>query len=216
MSFRAPDPRSEGQDKYVQSIEDNTVTICIGYPGTGKTFLALSTAIQTVIQDRKYKKIIIIRPYMKSNTGENLGALPGSLEEKVSPFLESVRDNLSKMNMNREEQDRWIKESIDYTVLSMCRGRSFSNCVVIVEEAQNVPIDGGAMKMLFTRIGQHCKMIIAGDLDQCDINPNNSGLGDAIDRLEGMKDVGIVRMDSFRDIQRSGLIAGILQRYQDD
>jgi phosphate starvation-inducible PhoH-like protein len=216
MSFRPAEPRSWGQEEYLNSIDENTITICTGYPGTGKTYLALSKAVQLCLKNKKFKRLIIIRPYMPSNTGERLGSLPGTLEEKVSPYLESIKDNLRKMHMTEEEVKRFVKEYVEFTVLSMCRGRSFSNCVVIVEEAQNVPRDGEAMKMLFTRVADHCKLIVAGDLDQCDIEPGNSGLSDAINRLYSMDGVGIVNMDTVQDIQRNPLIAEILKRYSND
>lgn len=213
MSFRPADPRSQGQERYVDSIKKNQITICTGYAGTGKTYLALSAGMELIRSDKRYRDIVIIRPYMPSNTGERLGSLPGNLNEKVGPYLESIRDNLRKLGMTKEEIRRFVNEHVEFTVLSMCRGRSFSNCVVLVEEAQNVPINGDAMKMLFTRIGQHCKMIMAGDLDQCDIPRDESGLHEAIDVLHDLKGVGIVHMDSYNDVQRSGLVAQILQRY---
>jgi phosphate starvation-inducible PhoH-like protein len=214
MSFRPAEPRSWGQEEYLKSIDGNTITICTGFPGTGKTFLALSKAVELALKHKKFKKVVIIRPYMPSNTGERLGSLPGTLEEKVSPYLESIKDNLLKLDMSTEEIRRFIRERVEFTVLSMCRGRSFANCVVIVEEAQNVPLDGEAMKMLFTRVGDYCKLIVAGDLDQCDINKVNSGLSDAIDRLWDMNGVGVIKLDNIEDIQRSPLIAEILRRYE--
>ncbi len=97
----------------------------------------------------------------------------------------------------------------------MCRGRSFNDCIVIVEEAQNVPVDGGAMKMILSRVGKNCKMIVAGDIDQCDINEERSGLIDAVRRLNGISRVGFVELDDYEDIQRSPVVAEILRRYDD-
>lgn len=213
--FRAAKPKSPNQKRYLASIADNTVVICQGHAGTGKTLLALSSALQLFYdKSSPFERIIIVRPYMKSNTGEELGALPGKLEAKVGPFVESIMDNLRQL-CSREEASRLIhSQDIEFTVLSMCRGRSFNNCIVIVEEAQNVPKQGNGMKMLLTRVGRCSKMIIAGDSDQADIE--DSALGDVADRIAGINDVGIIEMYENHDIQRSRVVRDILERFEND
>lgn len=220
--YNFPEPKTPSQAAYVESIQKNTLTICTGKAGTGKTFLALSEAIQMMMESGKarkgkgkYKKLIIIRPYIPSNTGEKLGALPGTLDEKVAPYAASIRDNLSQIITNPEMVTQLMSQKMEFTVLSTCRGRSFTDCIVLVEEGQNVPLDGGSMKMLLTRIGRNCKMIIAGDLDQCDIDTRRSSLPMALNLLADMKGVGIVEMEGYTDVQRSPLVREILQRFDE-
>jgi len=220
--FKYPEPKTESQADYVESIQKNALTICTGKAGAGKTFLAIAEAIKLIKQSGKsrkgggrFKKLVIIRPYIPSNTGEKLGALPGTLDEKVAPYAASIRDNLSQICSNPDMVTQIMNQEIEFTVLSTCRGRSFTNCIVLVEEGQNVPVDGGAMKMLLTRIGKNCKMIIAGDLDQCDIATERSSLPMAMNLLNGLKGVGMVEMESIDDVQRSPLVRAILQRFDE-
>lgn len=207
-----------GQEQYFDSLETNQITICTGLAGSGKTFLALNAALKKLYLGKKpggISRIVIIRPYIQTNIGERLGALPGSLHEKVTPYVESIKDNLRELIDDIQEIEHLIRNKIEFTVLSMCRGRSFSDCFVIVEEAQNVPLDGGAMKMILTRIGKNCTMVIAGDLDQCDIDSRESGLAEAINLLDDMPGVGIVEMDRIEAVHRSPIVREILRRYQD-
>lgn len=205
-----------GQEQYIESIRSNVITICTGLAGTGKTFLALAEAIDMMNHTAKrggIQRIVIIRPYIPSNTGEKIGALPGTLDEKVTPYVQSIKDNLRQFGLNDQDIQQ-ILPKFEFTVLSMCRGRSFNNCFVIVEEAQNVPLDGDAMKMILTRVGKDCKMVIAGDLDQCDIDPMNSGLTEAINVLADVNGVGIVEMNDIETVQRSPIVREVLRAYQ--
>lgn len=206
--------KSRNQRRYLEAIEDSTVVICQGHAGTGKTLLALSAALKLFYEkDNKYDQIIIVRPYIKSNIGEDLGALPGKLDQKVAPFVESIVDNLRQL-CTREEATRLIRDrNIDFTVLSMCRGRSFNNCIVIVEEAQNVPLEGNGMKMLLTRVGNNCKMIIAGDSDQVDIPEECSALSPTAKLVKGIENVAVIDMYDQQDIQRSRVVRDILKRF---
>jgi phosphate starvation-inducible PhoH-like protein len=193
------------------------ITICTGLAGTGKTFLALGEAIDLLKRSPKrggIQKIIIIRPYIPSNTGEKIGALPGTLDEKVAPYVQSIKDNLREVGLNAQDIQQIITQNFEFTVLSMCRGRSFNNCFVIVEEAQNVPLNGDAMKMILTRVGKHCKMIVAGDLDQCDIDPRDSALTQAMNVLKDVPKVGIVEMDDVETVQRSPIVRDVLKAYR--
>lgn len=212
-------PRPQpGQEEYLKSIRENTVTICTGLAGTGKTFLALAEAVQmikTAKNGRGIQRIVIIRPYIPSNTREKLGALPGTLDEKVAPYVQSIKDNLRELNMPEQEIEQLIREKFEFTVLSVCRGRSFNNCFVIVEEAQNVPLYGDAMKMILTRVGKHCKMVIAGDLDQCDIDPRDSALAEVINVLHDVPKVGIVEMADIETIQRAPIVKDIIRAYKE-
>jgi phosphate starvation-inducible protein PhoH and related proteins len=214
--FNAPTP-VKGQEEYVRCMRENDITICTGIAGTGKTFLAIAEGVEMMERSPKrggIKRIVVIRPYIQSNTGEKIGSLPGSLEEKVLPYVESIKDNLRACFNNEQDIQQLIAQKFEFTVLSMCRGRSFNNCFVIVEEAQNVPLDGGAMKMILTRIGKGTKMVIAGDLDQCDIDPYNSALAEAINVLDDVPGVGIVEMDDIDTVQRSKIVKEVLKAYK--
>jgi phosphate starvation-inducible PhoH-like protein len=214
--FKTASPR-KGQQEYYDSIHNNQITLCVGRAGTGKTFLALSTAIEMLYkQSSGIRRVVIIRPYIPTNIGEKLGALPGTLSEKVGPYVEGIKDNLREMITEESEIMNLINNKFEFAVLGTCRGRSFNNAFIIVEEAQNVPLDGGAMKMLLTRIGKKSRMVIAGDLDQCDIASDRSALTHAINVLDGMKEIGIIEMNDLNIIQRNPLIKEILKRYEDD
>lgn len=215
-NFILPQPQ-KGQEEYVKSIIENDVTICTGLAGTGKTFLAIAHALDMMTRSQKrggIQRIVIIRPYIPSNTGEKIGALPGTLDEKVLPYVESIKDNLRQCVGNEQDVQQLIQK-FEFTVLSMCRGRSFNNCFVIVEEAQNVPLSGAAMKMILTRIGKGTKMVIAGDLDQCDIDPAESALAEAINVLDGVPGIGIIAMDDVETVQRSRIVKAVLKAYKE-
>ena len=215
-TFITPTPAS-GQEDYVKSIRENDITICTGLAGTGKTFLAVAEAVNMMQRSPKrggIQRVIVIRPYIPSNTGEKIGALPGTLEEKVLPYVESIKDNLRACIPNEADIHQLITQKFEFTVLSMCRGRSFNNCFVIVEEAQNVPLAGAAMKMILTRIGKSCKMVIAGDLDQCDIDSRESALVEAVNVLDGVKGVGIIEMNDVEIVQRSKIVKEVLKAYR--
>jgi phosphate starvation-inducible PhoH-like protein len=213
-----PAKPAPGQEQYQDSLENNIITICTGYAGTGKTFLAVNHALTMMFNAPKrggIQRIVIVRPYIQSNTGEKLGALPGTVDEKVTPYVLGLRDNLRQMFQNDQDIDNLIRQKFEFTVLSLCRGRSFNNCFVIVEEAQNVPLDGDAMKMLLTRVGKHSKLVIAGDMDQCDINPRNSALIEAVNVLDGVPGIGVVSMEDIETVQRSPIVKDILRRYEE-
>lgn len=210
---------AKGQEEYFDSLKRNIITICTGWAGTGKTYLALSEAIGAIQNAPKrggIQRIIIIRPYIQSNTGEKLGALPGSVDEKVTPYVLGIKDNLRQLlNISEQELDKFIREKFEFTVLSLCRGRSFANSFVIVEEAQNVPLRGDAMKMLLTRMGKHSKLVIAGDMDQLDIPSDESALTEAVNALDGVEDVGIVSMEDIDTVQRSPIVREILRKFKE-
>ena len=206
-----------GQEEYFESLETNQITICTGKAGTGKTFLALNAGLKRLAKGKKQggiARIVIIRPYIQSNTGERLGALPGTLSEKVTPYVESIKDNLRMLVSDEQEINRLIDHHFEFTVLSMCRGRSFNDCFVIVEEAQNVPLNGGAMKMILTRVGSNCKMVVQGDLDQMDIPSEMSALPEAINVLKDISNVGIIEMNDVAIIQRSPIVKDIIVAYE--
>lgn len=194
-------PKTQGQDVYVKAIRSNTITFCIGLPGTGKTFLACMEAVNQLKQ-RKVERIIITRPIIEA--GEHIGFLPGTLEEKTKPYLLPVIEGLQAfLNGEKEKNQRCIEIS----PLAYMRGRTFSNSFVILDEAQNATYE--QLKMFITRIGNGTKMIITGDLSQSDIGGH--GLQTFIDRLDQLANIGIVRLTA-SDIVRHPIIGAILER----
>ncbi len=199
-------PLNKAQGKYLGSIKSNTITFGIGPAGTGKTFVAASVAAD-MIKSKSVDKIILVRPAVEA--GESFGFLPGELEEKYEPYMEPLLDALHR-RLGRSFTDYLIKRNhIQCKPLSFMRGKDFNNCAIILDEAQNTtPVQ---MKMFLTRIGQNCKVIIDGDLKQKDIQ-GQSGLSDALDKLQNMNSCGIVEF-TFDDVVRSGIVREILERY---
>lgn len=206
-------PRTPNQTDYLNSIKSNVITIAIGFAGCGKSYIALNAALSYVTDSKeKYKKVIIIRPYVTNNGhASDLGALPGNFKEKFLPFSEAIRDNLSLI-INSEDIRKLTETGvIEYAIPSMCRGRNFSKCIVLVDEAQNLEND--AVKMLITRIDRDCKMIFCGDLSQSDLPKGRNALHEAITILNDIKGIGIVQLNDFEDIQRNPIIREVLKRY---
>lgn len=199
-------PLTKAQDKYLQSIEKNTITFAIGPAGTGKTYVAGSYAANQ-LKEGLIEKIIITRPAVEA--GESFGFLPGELEEKYAPFIEPFRDVLNE-RLGKSQVDYFLSHGkIVASPLSFMRGKTFKDCIVILDEAQNTTPE--QMKMFLTRIGENCKIIVDGDLEQTDINGKN-GLQDAIRRLECISTIGLVEF-SLNDIVRHGLIKEIIRAY---
>ena len=130
-----PAKPAPGQQAYQDSLDNNIITICTGFAGTGKTFLAINKALTMMFNASKrggIQRIVIVRPYIQSNTGEKLGALPGTVDEKVTPYVLGIKDNLRQLFQNEQDIDNIIRQKFEFTVLSLCRGRSFNNCFIIV------------------------------------------------------------------------------------
>lgn len=200
-------PLTSAQTRYLNAFESNTITFGIGPAGTGKTYVAASYAAD-LLKNGEIERIIITRPGVEA--GESFGFLPGELEEKYAPYIEPFKDVLVE-RLGASFYEWAIKNKrIIASPLSFMRGKTFKDCVVILDEAQNTsPIQ---MKLFLTRIGQNCKMIIDGDSSQKDIS-GISGLDDAISRLRVIPSVGIVRFE-VEDIVRHGIIKNILRAYE--
>ena len=179
------EPKSPNQKRYFRSIKQNDYTFVIGPPGTGKTFIALWHGLKYLMDKKSpIERIVIVRPLVGvSNFDEaQLGALPGSAQEKMSPWMGGVQDNMRDVLPEPEVKRLLSSGQIDFYPIAMCRGRSLINTFVIVDEAQNITLEGDGMKMLLTRLGRGSKMVIAGDMKQSDIGTRRaSGLRDAID-----------------------------------
>jgi len=201
-------PRSEGQKRYLRSIHQNKLTLCTGPAGTGKTMIAIGAALH-YYREGIHKRIKIVRPAIVA-CNEYLGFLPGSIEDKMNPFIIPILYNMKKLTSPAEYQ-HMVKYVVEVIPMGYMRGLTEDDCFIILDEAQNTQIK--QMKMFLTRIGKNCKVVVEGDEDQSDIRAQN-GLSDAIDRLDDMDNVGIVEMDRY-DILRSPFVAAILERYED-
>lgn len=210
------EPKSDNQRKYFDSIASNPYTFVVGPPGTGKTFIALWHALSYVLNPKHpIKRIVVVRPLVEVNNFDEktLGALPGDAKEKMTPWmgamLDSMREVLPEFLINK------VLNSIEFYNMSLCRGRSFTNTFIIVDESQNITVEGDGMKMLLTRLGSGSKMVIAGDLKQADIGTRKaSALRDAIRKFYGEKGFGVCVLEP-GDIVRHALISIILEKYGD-
>lgn len=198
---------NEIQQDYLDAINENDVIFGVGSAGTGKTFVAASYAASQLFH-RKINKIILTRPNVE--TGRGLGFLPGELEEKYAPYLDPF-DQVFKKCLGAGFYEYALKtKAIEPKPLGFMRGASFENAIILVDEVQNM--NKTEFKMLLTRVGKNCKIILSGDPDQCDIS--DSGLKDAIYRLEYLDGIEVVRfMDE--DIVRSKMCKQIIIAYKD-
>jgi len=205
---------SEQQEEYYKILKSNQITIASGPAGVGKSYIAMKAAVDLLLDpENSYEKIIIVRPAVEAE--EKLGSLPGNLEEKLDPYIFPSYYLLNKI-IGKEAREK-LKEAeiIEVFALAYMRGMNIDNSILIFEEAQNATPN--QMKLLLTRIGFNSKFFISGDLEQTDRykDKKQSGLYDAIQRFQGVDDVGIY---DFRDAKnvRNPLIGKILKRYDDE
>ena len=199
-----------GQYYFVLAMQKNTVVMSTGPAGSGKTFLAVAKAV-SALRNHEVERIILTRPAVEA--GESLGFLPGDLKEKVDPYLTPLYDALSNM-LGLEQMAKYLANgNIEIAPLAYMRGRTLHNAYIILDEAQNTSI--AQMKMFLTRLGFHSKMIISGDISQIDLKEyTSSGLVDAVQRLQGIDDIAIIKM-SEKDIVRHALVRSIIKAYAD-
>jgi phosphate starvation-inducible PhoH-like protein len=198
-----------GQQKYVNLMRKNTVTFGVGPAGTGKTYLAMAMAV-LALKNKDVTRVILTRPAVEA--GENLGFLPGDLQTKVDPYLRPLYDALYEM-MGAESYKKLSERGvIEVAPMAYMRGRSLNDAFVVLDEAQNTTTE--QMKMFLTRLGEGSKMVITGDITQIDLpSGKKSGLKDAVEILEGVKDVGITYLTS-RDVVRHQLVKRIINAYE--
>lgn len=206
--FKDVKPLNYIQGTYLEAIRDNEVVFGIGSAGTGKTYVAASYAAGELFH-RRIDKILLTRPNVE--TGRGLGFLPGELEEKYAPYLDPF-DSVFTRTLGKGFYEYSLKsKAIEPRPLGFMRGSSFDNAIILVDECQNMTKT--EFKMLLSRIGKNCKVILSGDPDQTDIG-NDSGLLDAVQRLEGLPGIEVVRfMDE--DIVRSKMCKQIIIAYKD-
>jgi phosphate starvation-inducible protein PhoH and related proteins len=205
---RAITAKSEGQEKYLAAIEQNDIVVGIGPAGTGKTYLAVAAAIDALTKKR-VKRIILARPAVEA--GENLGFLPGDLQEKVDPYLRPLYDSLEDM-MTVERMRRAIEtRQIEIAPLAYMRGRTLHDAFVILDEAQNATT--AQMKMFLTRLGLNSKAVVTGDKTQIDLpRRDDSGLLEIESVLKGIDGIAFVYMEP-ADVIRHRLVKDIIRAY---
>ncbi|BCD99795.1 PhoH family protein [Marinagarivorans cellulosilyticus] len=203
-------PRTKAQKDYINAIKNSSLTFGIGPAGTGKSYCAGALAAEAM-QNGQIERIIITRPAVEA--GENLGFLPGDIDEKFAAYIDAFRDILNERLGAGTVKYLMRHGRIVAAPLAYMRGRTFKeDTFVILDEAQNTT--PSQMKMFLTRIGENCKVVINGDIKQSDIKGPN-GLGDAIKRLGGLNNVAIHEFDR-DDIVRSGLVRAVIDRYEMD
>jgi phosphate starvation-inducible protein PhoH and related proteins len=201
-------PKTTGQKSYVEAIDRNTIVFGIGPAGTGKTYLAMAKAVQA-LQRKEVSRIILTRPAVEA--GERLGFLPGTLSEKIDPYLRPLFDALHEM-LDPESVPKLIATgTIEVAPLAYMRGRTLNDSFIILDEAQNTT--GEQMKMFLTRLGFNSKMVITGDITQIDLPGGASGLTTATKVLSSVDDVHFARMSS-KDVIRHPLVGKIVDAYE--
>ena len=203
-------PMTDGQRAYLQAIANHDLTFCTGPAGTGKTYLAVAAAA-SLLKHGHVRKLVLVRPAVEA--GEKLGFLPGSMQEKVNPYLRPLLDALNDM-MEYEHLQRFMSvDLIEIIPLAFMRGRTLNDAAVILDEAQNAT--RSQMLMFLTRLGHGSKMVITGDASQTDLDDaRDSGLVDAVRRLGRVRGVASTTLDG-RDIVRHQLVQRIVEAYGD-
>jgi phosphate starvation-inducible PhoH-like protein len=201
-------PKTANQKRYVDAIEDHTITFGIGPAGTGKTYLAMAMAV-AALQAKKINRIILTRPAVEA--GEHLGFLPGTLSEKIDPYLRPLFDALHDM-IDIDSIPRLMQSGvIEVAPLAYMRGRTLNDAFVILDEAQNTTPE--QMKMFLTRLGFGSKMVVTGDITQIDLpNGQNSGLRVVRDILKDIDDIAFLELTA-EDVVRHRLIGDIVKAY---
>src|ERR1700735_43276 len=205
---RMVQPRSPNQRKYVEAIEQNDMVFGLGPAGTGKTYLAVAMAVSALMA-KKVSRIILVRPAVEA--GERLGFLPGSLQEKVDPYLRPLYDALYDL-LDPQKVDKMLESNvIEVAPLAFMRGRTLSDAFIIMDEAQNTTTE--QMKMFVTRLGNNSKAVITGDLTQTDLpNPKKSALLEALHALDGVEGIRFCHFDDV-DVVRHQLVQRIVRAY---
>lgn len=201
--------KTVGQQNYMKAIAKNTITIGVGPAGTGKTYLAVAAAV-AAFRERTVNRIVLTRPAVEA--GERLGFLPGDLQNKVDPYLRPLYDALYDMLGAETFQKYQERGSIEVAPLAYMRGRTLDDSFIILDEAQNTTRE--QMKMFLTRLGFGSKIVITGDITQIDLPRDKiSGLKDAVQVLDGVKDIAICRLTS-ADVVRHALVQEIINAYE--
>jgi phosphate starvation-inducible PhoH-like protein len=209
MSGRAIKARTPNQQQLIDAYNQNDMVFAVGPAGTGKTYLSIALAVKA-LKEKAAKKIILSRPAVEA--GEKLGFLPGDMKDKIDPYLQPLYDALEDMLPQVKLQEMMEKHVIQIAPLAFMRGRTLSDAVVILDEAQNTT--PAQIRMFLTRMGWNTKMIITGDMTQIDLpRSQKSGLVEALDILRGIEGIGIVELNR-KDIVRHKLVTRIVNAYE--
>jgi phosphate starvation-inducible protein PhoH and related proteins len=200
-------PKTLGQKNYVDAIDRNTIVFGIGPAGTGKTYLAMAKAVQA-LQRKEVSRIILTRPAVEA--GERLGFLPGTLNDKIDPYLRPLFDALHEMLEPDAVPKLMASGTVEVAPLAYMRGRTLNDSFIILDEAQNTTPE--QMKMFLTRLGFNSKMVVTGDVTQIDLPVGTSGLRKAIEVLDGLDDMHFSTLTS-EDVVRHSLVAKIVDAY---
>ena len=203
--------RSANQQKLIDAYNNNDMLFAVGPAGTGKTYLSIALAVKA-LKEKATKKIILSRPAVEA--GEKLGFLPGDMKDKIDPYLQPLYDALEDMIPAVKLQDMIERHIIQIAPLAFMRGRTLSDAVIILDEAQNTT--SAQIRMFLTRLGWNAKMIITGDLTQVDLpHGTTSGLREAIRVLNGIEGISFINMNE-KDIVRHKLVTRIVNAYERD
>jgi phosphate starvation-inducible PhoH-like protein len=202
-------PRSATQIRYMEALARDEIIFALGPAGTGKTYVAVAQAVQQLIAG-SVDRLILSRPAVEA--GEKLGFLPGDMREKVDPYLRPLYDALYDMLPTEQVERRMANGEIEIAPIAFMRGRTLANAFIILDEAQNTtPMQ---MKMFLTRFGENSRMVVCGDPRQVDLpDIGKSGLADAVGRLEGVRNISMIRFGS-ADVVRHPLVGAIVDAYE--
>jgi len=202
-------PRSPVQTTYMEAINRDDMVFALGPAGTGKTYLAVAQAVAMLISGQ-VDRLILSRPAVEA--GERLGFLPGDMKEKVDPYLRPIYDALYDMLPTEQVERRIASGEIEIAPIAFMRGRTLNDAFIILDEAQNTT--PAQMKMFLTRFGMRSRMVVCGDPNQVDLpDAGRSGLADAVSRLEGIRNISMVRFTS-ADVVRHPLVGRIVDAYE--
>ncbi|HTV57519.1 MAG TPA: PhoH family protein [Verrucomicrobiae bacterium] len=203
-------PKSPNQKRYIEALESHDMVFAIGPGGTGKTYLAVAMAVQALLS-KQVNRIILARPAVEA--GERLGFLPGTLQEKVDPYMRPLYDALHDL-LEADKLERFLeKDIIEVAPLAFMRGRTLNDSVVILDEAQNTTSE--QMKMFLTRLGFNSKAVITGDITQIDLpDTRRSGLVEAIEIVGNIEGIAMVYFDE-HDVVRHNLVQRIIKAYDE-
>ena len=198
-------PRSEGQKELMEAMDSHNLVLAMGPAGTGKTYLAISAAVEA-FEKGEVDRIILSRPAVEA--GENIGFLPGDLEDKMAPYLRPLYDALHDRLGLKKLKHLMDTGEIEIAPVGYMRGRTLNNAFVVIDEAQNCTYV--QIKMILSRLGWHSTMVVTGDPDQSDLLPGLSGLSDISDKLQDVSGIAVERLAEV-DIVRHPLVAQMLE-----
>lgn len=199
-------PQNNNQARLMEALSTHNLTLAVGPAGTGKTYLAISAAVEA-LEAGTVDRIILSRPAIEA--GESIGFLPGDLQEKMAPYLRPLYDALNDRIGGKRLKQHLQDGAIEIAPIGYMRGRTLNNAFVVIDEVQNCTY--GQIKMLLTRLGWHSTMVLTGDPDQSDLLPGMSGFADIAKKLDGVKGIAVVQLEA-ADVVRHPLVASMLTR----